>query len=263
MNLQSNTIQLFLLLAASRANVSFGLLPSSSTCRVFTQNGKSLTLSSPLAVSSSPTRVNNNILEDGDDVYLEMEDDDEDHDIDTSQKQIWVQELERLAHTSSRDPDATSKAQTVFDEMFEAYIKTDDSTFFPTVDIYNRLIECHAYGKEENGGDEAELILSRMEDDSNDFVARPNLETYLNVMDAWAMRKNPERVESVVARLDERYGKTNDESLKPTVEVNNKLIKTYGIVEDIERAESLFRNSLDLEEGDLKANYKSWIQIMN
>lgn len=176
-------------------------------------------------------------------------------------KEGWIQALYKCAKTSSRDDTAMAKAQEIFDEMFQAYVKTDDSALFPGVDVYNLLIETHAYGRDEKGAEEAEMILSRMEDSSVTFVARPNLETYLNVMDAWAMRKNPEKAEAVLTRLKERYAETSDDAVKPTIAATNKLIKSYGMRGDIEKAEAIFRESLD-EEEDMKANHKTWVQIM-
>jgi pentatricopeptide repeat protein len=250
----------FLLLATQQTQTASGLLPSSN-CRSNPPNWglSSLSRQTRLAVSSDLTKIN---VADGEDEYLEIEGA-EDYDIDEIllKKQEWVEELERLARSSSRDSAAISQAQAIFDEMFEAFVKTEDSAVFPDTDVYNLLIETHAYGRLESGGDEANLILSKMEDDSTEFVARPNLKTYLNVMDAWAMQKESEKVEATLQRLQERYSDTNDESLKPSIEVYNKLIKAYGIQGEIEKAEIIFRNSLE-EEGDLKANQKSWVQIM-
>ncbi|CAJ1923632.1 unnamed protein product [Cylindrotheca closterium] len=178
-----------------------------------------------------------------------------------AQKEDWMESLRQCAKTSSRDATAIEKAQGIFDEMFQAYVKTDDMALFPGPEVYNLLIETHAYGSDEKGGEEAEMILSRMEDSSVAFVALPNLQTYLNVMDAWAMRKNPEKAEAVATRLNERYAETNDDAVKPTIAVTNKLIKSYGIRGDIEKAESIFRDSLE-KEGELKANHKTWVQIM-
>lgn len=240
--------------ATTQVNLGFCLLPS-FTCRGFSPFG-----GTHLAKSSCTTRIN--VLKD-EDVYFEVQDGEEEYDTEgaLSQKKEWVHQLEGLARRSSTDPNAITQAQSIFDEMFEAYVKTDDSTFFPTVDVYNHLIEAHAYSRAESGGDEADLILSRMEDDSNDFVARPDLNTYLNVMDAWAMRKDAEKVETIAKRLETRFTKTGDEALNPSVEVQNKLIKAYGIVGDIEKSESIFRETLE-KDGEQKANYKTWIQIM-
>jgi len=196
----------------------------------------------------------------------DMEDEDLDVDDMMSKKEGWMESLRHYAKSSSQDSQAIENAQAVFDEMFEAYVKTDENSLFPGVEVYNLLIEAHAYGRDENGKyengcEEAEMILARMEDSDVAFVARPNQETYLNVMDAWAMRKNPEKAEAVLVRLKERYAETDDEKVQPSVEASNKLIKAYGMSGDIEKAESMFRKSLD-EEGELKANHKSWVQMM-
>lgn len=246
---------LYFVLSAIQADTASSLLPSTT---INTHGRLQLSQRTRLAISS-PTKVHVGTDEEE---YLEIEDD-EDYDIDDAlaKKREWMKDLEHLAKTSSRDSNAIPQAQAIFDEMFEAYVRTDESALCPDVNVYNLLIEAHAYGRLEGGGDEAQLILSRMEDDSVTFAARPNLKTYLNVMDAWAMRKDAEKAEAILKRLEERYAKTNDASLKPSVEAFNKLIKSYGMQGDIEKAEALFRKSLD-EVGGLKANHKSWVQIM-
>ena len=181
-------------------------------------------------------------------------------------KEQRMNDLRRCAKTTSRDPTAVGRAQEIFDEMFETYVTTEEASMWPAVDVYNLLIETHAYARTEDGGEEAERLLARMEDEANDFVARPNLETYKTVMDAWAMRKSPERSQGVVDRLQHRYEETGDESIKPTVDIMNKLIKSYGMAGEPEQAESIFRDLLHADENDdddeMRANYKSWIQIM-
>lgn len=251
---------LCLALLGIHADTALGLLSSSSsTCSINTEGCFSVSQRTRLAVSSSPIKVH---VGNEEEEYLEIEDDG-DFDVDDflAKKEQWMIDLERLAKTSARDSTAISQAQSIFDTMYEAYVKTDESALLPDVSVYNLLIEAHAYGKQKSGGDEAQLILSRMEDESSPFVALPNLKTYLNVMDAWAMRKNAEKAEAVLNRLQERYDKTSDESLMPSVEAYNKLIKSYGMQGDIEKAEALFRKSLE-EDGELRANHKSWVQMM-
>lgn len=217
-------------------------------------SGGKFTLQAPqLAVSKSI---------DEDEVLAEFDEDDG-YEIDLSKKDEWMSELRALARSSSRDPSAVDKAQAIFDQMFEAYVLSEETTMWPTVDVYNLLLETHSYSKSPNGADEAEKLLGRMEDDSVDFIARPNLETYLNVMDAWAMRKDASKAESVIDRLERRYKDTGDEALLPTAAVYNKLIKAYGILGEVDQAEKVFRSLVEKEMDDpLKANQKSWVQRM-
>lgn len=191
------------------------------------------------------------------------EDEDGEYEIDLGKKQEWMDELQHLARTTSLDPKAVEKSQAIFDEMFEAYVMTEESIMWPAVDVYNLLTEIHAYSKEPEGATHAENLLSRMEDPSVEFIARPNLETYLNVMDAWAMRRNPTKVEETLNRLQKRYEATGDVCIQPSADAYNKLIKAYGVIGNAEKAEEIFVSLLDKEEGDpLKANYKSWVQVM-
>jgi pentatricopeptide repeat protein len=256
----------------------FGFSPS-STCRSQSQWGLLSTSSTKtpqflsqtrLPVSISSTTPASDVVEDFDDEVLDPEvlelldeddDDDEDYEISLSKKEDWMQELERLARTCSRDPEAVAQAQAIFDEMFEAYVKTEETSMWPTVEVYNLLLEIHAYSRSDDGGEEAEKILTRMEDDSVEFIARPNLKTYMNVMDAWAMRKNPEKAQAILDRLEKRYAERNEEAVKPTANAYNKLIKAHGMAGDVERAESILRDLLE-REGDLKANHKTWVQTM-
>jgi len=206
-----------------------------------------------LSVTVSPPTEDQYLLED--------DDDDEEYDFDAllAKKEEWMQELQRLAKTSSKDPTAVTQAQSVFDEMFEAYVITEESTMWPTVDVYNLVIETHAYSKDEHGADEAERILGRMEDKTVEFIARPNLETYQTVMDAWAMRKNPEKAQKVLERFEKRCGEAEGTAIVP---LYNKLIKAYGMTGDAQAAESIFRGLLEEEEEYKKANNKSWVQTM-
>lgn len=263
MFLRKDAVKIFFILALQPVHDAFGFMPSScrtQTCWGITHQTKANFLQTSLAVSSSPEK---NAVEDDVEEYNFDEDDEEEYDYDEllSKKEQWMQDLKRLSRSSSQDPKAVGKAQAIFDEMFEAYVLTEESSLWPSVDVYNLLLETHAYSKSEGGAEEAEKILSRMEDDSIEFIARPNLETYLNVMDAWAMRKNPERAQTILERFEKRHDETGDESLKPAVEAYNKLIKAYGIAGDAEKAKSIFRDLLE-KGGEHKANYKSWVQTM-
>jgi pentatricopeptide repeat protein len=210
----------------------------------------------PAIPSTTTSRLLATTVED-DEVIEYLDDDDEDDDDDSNanydpedalaKQAEWMSELRRLSRTASSDPSAVIDAQEIFDEMFTAYVESDDATFFPTVEVYNLMIETHAYSRSDDGGDEAERILGRMEDASNDFAAKPNEDTYLCVMDAWAMRKQPDKAKEVLDRQEE-----------PSTDAYNKLIKAYGIADDFKTAESTFRSLLS--EG--KANHKSWVQLL-
>ena len=268
---------------------------------VFSNEKSPYTHSCPSSSSSSSTLLATPVKEEEENVieYLDLDDDDEDDDeendnedsgVNYSPKEAlakqteWMKQLRQLTRTTSVDTTAVPVAEGIFDDMFRTYIESDDSTFWPTVEVYNRLLEIHAYSKSKNGGDEAEKILNRMMDDASDsfIIPPPNQQTYLCVMDAWAMRGQPEKVQRVLDRQKE-YSMNDDNEkdddddddddnyienlllLRPTADSYNKLIKAYGIAGDLEQAESTFRSLLDDEEIDSSipmANHKSWVQIM-
>jgi len=203
--------------------------------------------------------------------YDDDDDDDDDFESDlvgTKKMEEWLTTLNHLAHTTSKDIKAISKAQEIFDTMFETFVRTENLSFCPNLEVYNRLLEIYAFSSHKDGGELADHLLSKMEDkeessSSEDWMPRPNQESYLHVMDAWAVRRNPIQVESVMKRQQKRYEQTKDGEIQPSVEGYNKLIKAYGIVGDVEKAEEIFVSLIDKDLDDpLKANYKSWVQIM-
>jgi hypothetical protein len=234
--------------------------------------------SSTTASSSSKTPPAIEIVEvvfdeDDEDYTLGFDDDISDNINPTKRVQNWIEELRYLVSITSTDSNVVDQAQGIFDRMFETYVKTDDSTYCPTVEVYNLILEAHAYSRNVDGAQKAQSILSRMEDPENALIARPNGDSYVNVMDAYAMRKEPQMVHAMLDQQQHRYETTNDESVKPTIDGQNKLIKAYGIIGDIDRAESIFRSLLvggassnDVDDDgtatNMKADHKSWVQIM-
>ena len=221
-----------------------------------------------LSVASAQSTKSDGDLDLNEEFLLEELDDDDDDDdteyeVDLGKKGEWMEELRYLARTTSSNPKAVQKGQDVFDKMFEAYVMSEETSMWPGVDVYNLLLEIHAYSRDPEGGTYAEQLLSRMEDPSVEFIARPNLETYMTVMDAWAMRRNPVKAEETLALALKRYESTNDEQIKPNADIYNKLIKAFGMKGDVEKAEEIFVSLIEKDEGDpLRANYKSWVQIM-
>lgn len=236
------------------------------------------------------------------------------HEEAVKQRQEWIQQLKTLAKTSSTDPEAVRQAESIFDTMFQAYITSEDgAVFWPDIEVYNYLLEAHAFAvdrksrsgnkkgnKEEsnleyNGAEAAEMLLERMEDPDNEMIVRPNAESYSRVMDAWAVRSQPQKVREVLRRQIKRWqdldeGTVDDDddkssssptsSLRPTTDSFNKLIKAWGIAGDIDRATKLFHQMVDTatwESNDdkdddddwispsdfgIKADQKTWVQLM-
>ncbi|KAG7366231.1 PPR: pentatricopeptide repeat domain containing protein [Nitzschia inconspicua] len=206
---------------------------------------------------------------DGDDLEIQYLDGDDDGDDDgdfmefspaeaKSKVDDWMREMQQLARSSSRDEQAVDKAQDILNEMFELYVQSEDSTFFPTTQVYNYILEAYAYSKDPKGADEAMALLEKMHDLDNVYIARPNVESYLNVMDAFAMRDNPEKVQQLISQQEQYATSSNSDDLTVTAEAYNKLIKAYGIAGQIEQAEATFRSLVT----DNTANQKSWVQIM-
>lgn len=215
-----------------------------------------------LSVASVPIQASSK-SEDYEEHFLEEFDEEEEYEFDLEKKKEWMQALQHLARIACTDSSAVQQAQDIFDEMFEAYVMTEETTMWPETEVYNLLLEIHAYSRSPEGGIHAEKLLARMEDPTVEFIARPNLQTYLNVMDAWAMRKNPSKAEAILKRLERRYQETDDEIVQPTADVYNKLMKAYGMAGDVEKVEEIFVSLLDKEQDDpLRANNKSWVQIM-
>ena len=245
-----------------------------------------LTLLSAAAIDEEENGEEQEVLE-----YLDDDDDDDDDKEELyedpqavlAQQQQWMDELQHLARITSLDPTAIQQSQTIFDAMFTAYVTTDDAGFFPSVDVYNLLLEIQAYSKDDkkddtaknNGALEVERIVARMEDPTNDFVARPNYATYLCLIDAWTQRNEPDKVKAIIeTKIMMSQRNTNDENNEnenstdpaattPTgTELEtiayNKLIKAYGVAGDYNAADATFQRLLS----DGKADHNSWVQLL-
>ena len=160
------------------------------------------------------------------------------------------------------------QAEALFDEMLEAYLATDDAGFWPNATVYNKIIGMHAWSFAEDGADKAEHYLNRMEDASVELVARPNLKTYLNVMDAWTNRDNPDKVKEILLRAETRYQQTQDDAVKPNRLMYNRLIKAWmksGREDAAQQAESILQfltNEYEKGNEELMPDSKSFIQVM-
>jgi pentatricopeptide repeat protein len=177
----------------------------------------------------------------------------------------YQDDLIYLAKTTSQDPTAARKASKIFDNMFEAYIMTEDSAFWPNTDIYNLILEVHAYSSDPDGAVSANQILDRMQDPETASVARPNRETYAKVMEAWAKRKQPDKVEHVLEQM-QTYAATAtatnaDNELSADTFIYNRLIRAYGMAGVADKAAGVLDNMLE-DKGDninIKPDYKTWV----
>lgn len=175
----------------------------------------------------------------------------------------YHQELTLLARTTSKDPTAVAKATAVFDNMFEAYVMTEDAGLWPNTTIYNLILEVHAYSTSTEGAQHAQDILQRMENPETEGIARPNLESYAKVMEAWAKRKQPDRVEQVMDRIE-----SSGLHLQADTYIYNRLIRAYGMAGQADKALAVLETLLEAADEDpdnestLNPNYKTWLYVM-
>lgn len=212
----------------------------------------------------------NNEEKEEDLVFLDFEEnDDDDYQGCDKSYSDFLEELQALAFMSSVDATATAKAQAVFDEMFEAYVMDENAALWPNVTIYNLLLDTYAWSSNPKGASDAQHILDRMEDGTNQEVARPNVDSYIKVMEAWANRKQPLKAEQILERLEERFESTQSVDVQPHTGAYNKLIKAWmksGLPVGPEKAESVLKKMLSdyFENGiqAVKPNQKTWVQVM-
>ena len=172
----------------------------------------------------------------------------------------YLEKLQELARITSKDRMAVEQALQVFDEMYQAYIMTEDASLWPNTEIYNLLLEVHAYSPNPEGAKEAEALLRRMEDTSVKESARPNLETYAKVIEAYAKRHQSDKAQEVFDRIGEHS------ELQPNTYIYNKLIRAYGMSGDAAKAESILEELMRASEGDddsiVRPNQKTWVHVL-
>lgn len=166
----------------------------------------------------------------------------------------YEKELNHLVTVSSRDETASKKAMQVLDRMFQAHIVTDDVSLWPDVPIYNLLLQVHAYSKDPEAMDAAELIVQRMEDTTNSGAPPPNLETYDVLMEGWNKRKLFDKVQTTFYQLH----------ASGTLDTNiyNKLIQAVGMAGDADKALSILEGMLQNDDATLRPNEKTWVQVL-
>jgi len=248
-------------------------ISSSKTIRCFlapschpSRRAPFFTATHPLAATPAKEQVD--VQDDFDEEDLLVEEDDYYEPSDKTY-QDFKEQLEALAYLSSVDRQAASRAQQVFDEMYEAHIMEDRPELWPNVTIYNLLIDAHAWSRSREGGNKAQVILDRMQDGTVQEIARPNVHTYIKVMEGWASRKQPERAQRVFEKLKERYEMTKSDDVCPNTGAYNKLIKAWmksGKPGAPQKAEALLNEMMEqYNDGNeaVKPNRKTWVQVMN
>jgi pentatricopeptide repeat protein len=195
--------------------------------------------------------------------------------------QDYLARMQQLARSTSTDPTAVQQAQDVFDEMLQAFLVTEDSGLWPNTDIYNLLMETHAYSSHPDGAEKVNEILTRMEEssastaasgdvsiNSNSLTPRPNLESYAKLMEAWSRRGGEryqmDNVKAVVDRIAISSSSTN---LKPDTYIYNKLIRAYGVAGQPDEArrvldDVLLKGYLEKDDTSLRPNAKTWTHVL-
>ena len=197
------------------------------------------------------------------------DDDDDDYKETTKTFSDFMMELIQIARQKKKDRTAGAKAQAVFDEMYEAYVMEENAGLWPNVTIYNILIDIHAWSPNKDGAEQAQIILDRMEDLTIETIARPNVATYMRVMEGWLNRNSPQQVQKIMNRMEDRYKKTANPEVQPNTGVYNTLIKAWmlysGEEDGATKAEEVLRLMLDkYSEGNesIKPNSQSFSQVM-
>lgn len=191
-----------------------------------------------------------------------FDEDDFDFDEKRSFEDFYVP-LWKISRKKQRNKKAVPQAEQVFDDMYNAFVMTDDPSLWPNTTIYNMLLDIHAWSTD--GENKAQHILDRMEDSSIDTVARPDRRSYMYVMESWSNRNEPEKAEQVLDRLNQKFEKTGDERFRPDTNAYNKLIKAYMKSGNAEKSEEILNNMIQkAEDGEehIKPNQKSFVQVM-
>jgi len=172
----------------------------------------------------------------------------------------YLERLQQLARITSKDPTAVEQALQVFDDMYQAYVMTEDASLFPNTEIFNLILEVHAYSPSLDGAKEAERILERMEDPSDQDTPSPNLQTYAKVIEAYGKRHQPDKAQKIMNRL------ATNSDLQPNTYIYNKLIRAYGMAGDAAKAESILKEMMEASEGDkespLRPDQKTWVHVL-
>lgn len=282
MKVQQSPVFLLLsvLVLCARSSLGFSFTSSSATSSVRATSKCSTlpTVSSSASASASllwglstslystqSQADNTNAIENENENELELDEDEYDFESTRSFAE-YQQDLIQLAKTTSKDPTAPAAASKLFDNMFEAFIMTEDSALWPNTTIYNLILEVHAYSSDVSGAVQANQILERMQDPDTASVARPNRETYAVVMEAWAKRKQPEKVEQVFQQMQTYAANIaaapvgGHHDLSPNTFIYNRLIRAYGMAGVADKAAAVLDHMLAAADDDLiQPDYKTWV----
>jgi len=109
-------------------------------------------------------------------------------------------------------------AEKIIEEMKEYGVN-------PDVWSFNSAIAAWARSNSSEGGEMAERLLDKMERGVD--VPMPDSVTYCSVINAWAKRRDPQRAELVLKRMESRYN-SKINGPKPTVLAYKTVIRSYA-----------------------------------
>jgi hypothetical protein len=259
-----------LLLVALEGVTSFAPIP------FVPSRGAAATVSDSFVLSVAAAGSPEDAITAEEEMIIELsEEDDDDFEGDERTFEDFYNEFMKVLGAKRRR-DVAPEAQAIFDAMYESYVMSDeDPSLWPNATIYNILLDAHAWSPSLEGGEQAQHILDRMEDMTVETIARPNVMSYMTVMDAWGNRKAPEKAQAILDRMAARYEQTANPDVRPDTKVYNKLIGAWmksNADDNAEQAEKILQKMMDqyeeLKDSDNEAalvslpNQKSFVQVM-
>lgn len=194
---------------------------------------------------------------------------DDDAEVDERTYQDYYDAINKVLGAKKRKSSVVVDVQTIFDEMYDNYILTEDASLWPNVTIYNLLLDAHAWSPNKEGGEEAQHILDRMEDLTIETIARPDVVSYMHVMEGWANRNAPDKAQAVMDRLEKRFDQTASPDVKPDAKAYNKVIGAWMKSDAQDKAEqaeqilnAMTQKYEEEEDEDVLPNQKSFVQVM-
>jgi hypothetical protein len=254
-------LQLFIvLISASWGHVS-GLIPIKPSMLI-SNLPFSNSLKSRFSVIFSVAAVNEEII-------MDFDDEDDDYVEDNRTFNDFYESFMKIQSCKKCRVNVGDQAQALFDEMYEAYIMSEDPSLWPNTTIYNILLDTYAWSQAKDGAEKAQHILDRMEDMTVESIARPNVLSYMHVMDAWANRNAPIQAEAIMKRMQSRFDLTHNQDIYPDTKAFNKLIGAWmksDKIDNAEKAEMILQSMIDDYEtnGNQRVipNQKSFVNVM-
>ncbi|KAL7568212.1 hypothetical protein ACA910_004213 [Epithemia clementina (nom. ined.)] len=163
--------------------------------------------------------------------------------------QDYWHRLQELARDTSRDETAVEQAEAILEELQSklnrsSSFSSSSPSFSSSLDIefYNLLWETYAYAAHLPNG--AEKIAQQIQElsDNGKSNGRPNLNSYVKLIDAYTQRGDLAKVEAVVEELSKTTAGAS--RLQPNIVIYNKLIRAYGMLGHADQAKAVVEDLL-------------------